>query len=199
VATTFYLVRHAAHPLVDRVLMGRTDGVLLTCEGRAQAERLTNHFGARHLDGVQSSPRGRARQTAEPVATRMNLPIAVTGGLDEIDYGEWSGRSFNSLQDDPRWSAWNTARGSARAPRGESMAELQVRVIAYLDGLRRQHPDGRFLLVSHAETIRAALLHYLGRPLDAFATIEVAPASVSTVRADGSAAEVMCVNERAGL
>jgi probable phosphoglycerate mutase len=197
VATTFYLVRHAAHPLVDRVLMGRTDGIVLTGEGRAQAERLADRFAGGGLDGVQSSPRGRAWQTAERIAMRLKLPIAVTGGLDEIDYGEWSGRSFDSLHDDPRWNAWNTARGSARAPHGESMAELQVRVIAYLDELRRQHSDGRFLLVSHAETIRAALLYYLGRPLDAFATVQVAPASVSTVLADGRGIEVVSVNERA--
>jgi broad specificity phosphatase PhoE len=41
------------------------------------------------------------------------------------------------------------------------------------------------VVVSHAEPIRAALLHYRGMALDRFAEIEVAPASVSVLCADG--------------
>ncbi|HZD92156.1 MAG TPA: histidine phosphatase family protein [Pseudolabrys sp.] len=196
-ATTFFLVRHATHGLIERVLMGRTDESILTGEGRAQADRLGRFFAGRQVEEVQSSPRSRARDTAAPIATHLGRPIVIEPALNELDYGEWSGRSFESLCDDPHWHSWNRARGSTRVPGGETMAELQARTMAHLRHLHRQDSRGAFVLVSHAEVIRAALLHALGWPLDDFAKLDLAPASVSTVRAEDGRFAVAAINEQA--
>ena len=50
------------------------------------------------------------------------------------------------------------------------------------------------MIVTHAEPIRAALMHYLALPLDDFQSVAIDPASVSTVSLMGSRAIVSRVN-----
>jgi broad specificity phosphatase PhoE len=52
------------------------------------------------------------------------------------------------------------------------------------------------VIVSHAEPIRAALMHYLGVPLDMFHTIDIDTASISTIALDGQQATVSRVNHK---
>jgi broad specificity phosphatase PhoE len=179
-----YLIRHGAHALVNKVLCGRTDGVPLSAEGVEQAHQLAAHFAGKPVDLVQSSPRQRTRQTAAPIAAAVGRPIDPAEGMDELDAGEWTGRSFIDLADDPAWSAWNASRGKARPPGGESMIELQARVLRHLHSLNETDADS-VVIVSHAEPIRAALLHCRNTPLDRFAEIDVAPGSISILRSEG--------------
>ena len=194
--TTFFLTRHAPHALVDAVLVGRMPGAQLDENGRKQARRVAGMLAGREITAIQSSPQARARETAQPIAGRTGLPIEIAQAVDEIDVGEWTGRPFSALREDPLWQLWNRARSSARPPRGESMQELQSRVVKHLYQMSSERPDARVVVVSHAEVIRAALLHVLKLPLDEFWRVEVAPTSVSTLVIDGDRAEVACVNER---
>ena len=64
------------------------------------------------------------------------------------------------------------------------MHELQARVVGHLQSLEDTKIES-VVIVSHAEPIRAALLHCLDVPLDRFSEIAVAPASISIVRSEG--------------
>jgi probable phosphoglycerate mutase len=115
------------------------------------------------------------------LAERFGLAVEIVPALNEIDYGEWTGRSFVELEQDPRWLSWNARRETSRPPNGESMRALQRRVVDHLEQLRRDRSADTVALVSHAEPIRAALLHYAGIKLDDFLSIMVDPASISTL------------------
>jgi broad specificity phosphatase PhoE len=193
---TIHLVRHAVHPLVDRVLVGRTSGVQLGEEGREQAKALARRFAREGIAGVQSSPQERALETAALIAAPLGLAVDTVPELDEADFGQWAGCSFEQLKRDPRWFAWNSERGTARPPGGETMLELQKRILGHLSRLQVEKPNSKLVLVSHAEVIRAALLHFLGIALDGFARIEIAPASISTLLLNGSGAQVIGCNDR---
>ncbi len=190
-----HLVRHAAHGLLGRTLTGRMPGVSLSPEGRAQAERLAARLAGEPIRAVLTSPLERARETAEPIAAALGLESRVEPALNEIDFGEWTGRSFDALEDDPAWRRWNAARGLARPPGGETMLAVQARMRDHIDGLRTEHPDGQVALVSHCDVIRATLLLYLGLPVDAYDRIAVDPASVSTVAIGDWGARVLSLNE----
>jgi broad specificity phosphatase PhoE len=194
--TTFFLTRHAPHGMIDAVLVGRMPGAELDENGREQAREVARLLAGRGISAIQSSPQARARETAQPIAGRTGLPVEIAEAVDEIDVGDWTGLPFSTLREDPLWQLWNRARSAARPPRGESMQELQSRVVRHLYQMSSDHPDARVVVVSHAEVIRAALLHVLKLPLDEFWRVEVAPASVSTLVIDGDQAEVGCVNER---
>jgi probable phosphoglycerate mutase len=198
VAATVFLVRHAAHDRVDRVLCGRLPGVGLGEAGRRQAEALARRFAAGGgVDAVWTSPLGRARETAESIAGRLGLPVRVSDALCEIDFGAWTGQAFDALRDDPRWRRWNEARGSERPPGGESMTEAQTRAAAEVERARAEHPDGRVVLVSHSDVIKAVLAGVLGLPLDAYSRFEVSPASVSALAVWDGGGKVLSMNEAA--
>jgi broad specificity phosphatase PhoE len=194
--TTFFLTRHAPHRLVDAVLVGRMPGASLDENGREQARRVAGLLAGRGVTAIQSSPQTRARETAQPIAGQTGLPVEIAEAVDEIDVGDWTGRPFSALQEDPLWQRWNRSRSSARPPQGESMQELQARVMRHLYQISSDRPDARVVVVSHAEVIRAALLHALNLSLDDFWLLEIAPASVSTLVIEGHRAEVARMNER---
>jgi probable phosphoglycerate mutase len=135
-------------------------------------------------------------QSACILAAHFKLPVEIVPALDELDYGEWTGRSFDDLAGDPRWSRWNGRRGASRPPRGESMRALQRRVVAHLEQLRGDCNAGTIIAVSHAEPIRAALLHYCGRHLDDFLSIEIEPASITTLGMDHDEVRIRGINQR---
>ncbi len=195
-AATVFLVRHAAHDRVDRVLCGRMPGVGLGEAGRRQAEALAQHFAGGGVSAVWTSPLQRARETAAPIAARLGLPARDSDALCEIDFGAWTGRAFDDLRDDPRWRRWNEARGSgARPPGGESMAEAQARAMAEVERARAEHPDGAVALVSHGDVIKAVLAGVLGLSLDAHARFEISPGSVSALAVWDGGGKVLSMNE----
>ncbi len=193
--TTFFLVRHATHALLGHVLVGRTPGLGLDAAGRAQAEDLARRLAGEGVTALQSSPRDRARETAAPIARRLGLAVEIEPAIDEIDFGAWGGRAFAALADEPGWDVWNARRSAARPPGGETMAELQHRVVRHLEATAARLPRARIALVSHAETIRAAVLHFRGMALDDFARIEIAPASITTLAFGERGCDVVGINQ----
>ena len=81
---------------------------------------------------MQTSPQPRARQTADAIALGAGLSSEIACNLNELDMGEWTGRSFAELERDPRWRAWNERRASSRPPGGESMAAIRRRMLGHL-------------------------------------------------------------------
>ncbi|WP_050385555.1 histidine phosphatase family protein [Bradyrhizobium pachyrhizi] len=194
-AKTIHLIRHGHHPLLGHRLCGRMPGVSLDALGRRQMACCAELLHP-SPDVIQSSPQLRAQQSAEILSYALGLPVQTATEIDEIDYGRWTGLPFAQLQCDPSWSKWNTQRASSCPPGGETMEALQQRIVAYLERLHNDDCATTIALVSHAETIRAALLYYQGIPLDDFLSIEVDPASISTLTFDGSRTQVMCSSIR---
>ena len=180
-ATTLHLVRHAAHGLLGRVLAGRMPGVPLNAEGVVQAAALADALAARPIRAVLSSPLQRAHDTAAPIAARHGLPVLTEAGLDELDFGAWTGKTFDTLAADPAWDAWNRCRSLAPAPGGETMVAAQARALAAVTRVRQAVPDGEAVLVGHSDVLKAVLAYLLGTPLDLLQRIELAPASRSVV------------------
>jgi probable phosphoglycerate mutase len=192
VTAHLHLIRHGHHPLLGRVLCGRMPGVQLDELGCRQMAVTAAVIGRTAPVAVQSSPQRRALQSAGIIAARCGLAVEIVSVFDEIDMGQWTGASFADLASDKAWQSWNEKRGSMRPPGGESMRTLQNRVVRHVEQFRGQ--EGSVVIVSHAEPIRAALMHYLRVPLDRFHSIAIDPASVSTIALDGSRARVSCVN-----
>jgi broad specificity phosphatase PhoE len=192
---TIHLVRHGHHAMLGHWLCGRMPGVQLDDLGCRQMSRCAEMISERPA-AVQSSPQRRAQQSASILAWHFGLPVEIVPGVDEIDYGAWTSRTFSELEGDTRWNKWNTRRSAGRPPGGESMRALQQRMVRHLEQLRSAQADGPIVIVSHAEPIRAALLHYSRTPLDNFLSIEVDPASVSTLAVDRAGIRISRINQQ---
>lgn len=195
VGTVFHLVRHASHDLVGRVLVGRGP-VALSEAGQREAGMVSRALADAGLAAVFTSPQPRARQTAALIAAHAGVAATVDPGLDELDFGAWTGLAFDALQDDSRWQAFNTFRGGAPIPGGETMLAVQARAVETVLRLRDAHPNTALALVSHADVLKAILAHFLGMPLDLIGRIELAPASRSVLTVFAADAVVHQVNQR---
>ena len=156
---------------------------------------MAGRLAAEKIDALYSSPLQRTRETAEILSDRLGLPIQYREDVIELDFGEWTGRTADEIRKDERWQLWSNCRSIAAIPGGESWRQVQDRVVGALFDLQRLYPTGSLVLVSHGDVIRAGLLFALGMPLDFCSRIEVAFASISTIRLDGSGIRVLALNE----
>lgn len=194
--TTFLLIRHGTHSLLNRMLVGRKPGVSLSVEGQAQAERLAERIAAHMpLTAIYSSPMERATETAQPLSDRLNLPVQIAEEFNELDFGDWTGFDFDKLHSLPAWQHFNSYRSGTRIPNGELMLETQARAVSGLSKLHAQHGDETVAVVTHGDVIRAIINYYLGAPLDLFRRIEISPASISIVALHDWGPQVLRVND----
>ena len=192
--TIFHLLRHG-EPTVFGRINGRLPGVGLSTKGRAEIAAVAARLTAEKIEAIYSSPLQRTRETAEILSERLGVPIQYREDVIELDFGEWTGLTADAIRNDERWQVWNSNRSIATIPGGESWRQVQHRVVGTLFDLQQMHPSGCVVIVSHGDVIRAALLFALGMPLDFYSRIEIAPASVSTIRLDGSGIRVLGIND----
>lgn len=162
--TRLLLLRHGQTALsVDRRYSGRGNPEL-TEVGLAQARSAAARLGARtDIAAVISSPLHRARTTADAVADRLGLDVAVDDGFIETDFGSWEGLTFTeaAAQDPDLHARWLSDTGVA-TPGGESFAQVADRVIAAKNVLLQLYPGQTVLIVSHVTPIKLLLRDALG-------------------------------------
>ena len=197
--TTFFLVRHASCEGLGQTIWGRTGGICLNEQGRTEAQQLAERFTSVKLDALYSSPLERARETAEALARVAQLEIQPNAAFNEIDFGEWSGKSFATLSNDERWRRFNTQRSLAQIPGGESFIDVQARAINELEKLRERHGEARVAIVSHADVIRAIVSYVAGAPIDFWQRLGISPSSVTIVASDEHGTKLLAVNNKSEL
>ncbi|MBV9018173.1 MAG: histidine phosphatase family protein [Alphaproteobacteria bacterium] len=195
----FHLLRHGEHGLLGKVLAGRMPGVEMTERGRAEIASQAERLARDKIAAIYASPLQRTRESAEIVAARLGLPIEFRDDLLELDFGEWTGATFDSIRADPRWQAWSTQRSLASIPSGESMRAVQQRIVAAMLELNDRHLHETVVLVSHGDVIRCALLFALGMPIDFYNRIEVGQGSISTIQIHAGGIRVSTLGERPRL
>ena len=139
----------------------------LTARGLEQARELAERVGERGVRALYTSHLRRARETAEVVAARLDLEATVDARLAEAWMGEWEGRLKEevSRHEAEEWAAYWRG-GAFRFPGGESLPELQARVLAALADVRAGPLPA--LVVCHGGAIRAAWTGADPRGLEAF-------------------------------
>jgi probable phosphoglycerate mutase len=197
--TLVLLVRHGATPTTGQVMPGRAPGLHLSEAGQAQAAAVAERFATLKLDAIYTSPLERASETAAPTAAATGLTPIEEPGLLEADVGEWTGKTLASLARLKEWRGVHGSPSTFRFPGGESLAELQARVVAVLDRVHAAHPGGTVACFSHADPIRLGLVFALGAPLDAFGRVVVDTGSISALRfTTGHSPQVLSTNTVTG-
>lgn len=179
--TIILFIRHGITTQLGKMVSGRMAGVHLNEVGRAQAERLSERLAHLGIDAIYSSPMERTMETAQPLSTRFDIPILTRKGLIEVDAGDWTGMTYDAVRATSEWKNYMQNPGLAKIPNGESISDVQSRVVAELEELRSQHRDNTIALFSHADVIKAALIFYVGIPIPSYQRLEIDPASISVL------------------
>lgn len=163
--TVVHLVRHGEVENPSGVLYGRLPGFGLSGAGREMAAEVARFFDGIEVSLIVSSPLERARQTAEPLATRTGLPVRVDDRLIESanrfqgmrvgTVRELLGRPANLwLLRNPFTPSW-----------GERYDEVARRVLDAAASAARDAAGGHAVLVSHQLPIWVARRRVEGRHL----------------------------------
>lgn len=193
--TLVLLVRHGQTPSTGRVLPGRRAGLHLAADGAAQAASTAERIAAiKNVAAVYSSPLERARETAAPIARAVGARVRVHHGLNECDFGSWTGKQLASLRKLPAWEQVQRYPSGFRFPGGESFAEMQQRIVTSIQELVGRHPGQTIVAVSHADPIKAAVAHAVGTPLDLFQRIVISPCSVTAILYGSGGPAVLSTN-----
>ena len=192
--TTFLLIRHGHTEWVGKAIAGRSPGVGLSEKGKGELPALVQALSSFKIHAIYSSPLDRTLETARPIASSLGIEINVREELNEIDYGEWTGRELQPLRQDPLWARYQRFRSTTRIPGGERFTEVQARVVDVIEELRQAHPEQIVALVSHGDTIRVVIAHYLGMNLDQLTRLVIEPSSVSGLRVTDYGPELLFMN-----
>ncbi len=194
------LIRHGVTESTDSgVISGWTPGVHLTDQGRQQAGRLVERLAGLPIAAIYSSPLERCRETIAPLASERDLRVHVRSDLGEVRYGSWTGKRVSVLARTTLWKVVHAAPSRARFPGGESLLEVQQRIVKELEriaGERRKHV---IALCSHGDPIRLALAHFSGTHTDLYQRIALDTASVSVVALGDGAPLILRVNDTGDL
>lgn len=138
---------------------GSTDSPL-TWRGRRQARRTALHLAAQPggITAIYSSPLQRCRHTAEAVAERLGIRVAVHDDLREYAIGEWEDLPFRQLAEAHRFIEIAAADQDFAPPGGESLRQVAERIVPAIRQIHDRHAnDERVLLVSHGAAMAVAL------------------------------------------
>ncbi|MCG6659886.1 histidine phosphatase family protein [Halomonas campisalis] len=141
----------------ERRYQGQRDIPLLLPEALGDMARLRDHLAGEPFDAVHCSDLTRCRQTLAHVFDADERQTRLDPRLRELDFGDYEGRCYAELKDQPAYRAWIDSRGEQAPPGGESAAALRARLEAWLTellatALREGHR--RVLTVTHGGVIR---------------------------------------------
>ena len=194
-ATLVLFVRHGQTPTTGSVLPGRAPGLHLAAEGAEQARRAAERLAALdRVKAVYASPMERAVETARPIASACGLRVRRNPGLNECDFGRWTGRKLRSLRKRKEWATVQHHPSGFRFPGGESFAEMQARALDAVAAITARHSGETVVAVSHADVIKALTASAAGTPLDLFQRIVISPCSVTAIAYHPAGPMVLTVN-----
>lgn len=133
-----------------------TTDLPLLPEGEAAARSLSDRLAGVDFAQVLTSPRTRARRTAELAGF---ADAAVDDDLVEWAYGDYEGITTDEIRRaDPGWTVWTHP-----SPGGESAEEVQRRLDRVVARVRAT--EGRTLAFGHGHALRALAARWLGLPV----------------------------------
>ena len=115
-----------------------------------------------------SSPARRCRALLEmlpraQVAVPSSLP-STDPRLRELNFGAWEGQPWADIDPDAM-RVWKTDFVHRAPPKGESLASLHTRALAWLAEARSSHSQRTIACITHLGVVRCLLAHAMRLPL----------------------------------
>jgi probable phosphoglycerate mutase len=167
-----WVVRHGQ---TEWSIAGRhtsTTDLPLQPEGEEAARELGPRLAGHRFDLVLTSPRLRARRTAE----LAGFPAAEADeDLAEWAYGDYEGVTSAEIQEQaPGWTIW-----TGTVPGGESAEQVGARLDRVVARVR--DVDGDALVFGHGHALRALAARWLGLPVSEGRLLRLDTATVSVL------------------
>ncbi len=131
---------------------GRIKGTLnipLSLVGREQVAKAVDALADSAIEVVYSAPCQSALETAQAIATRLDVKVKRIDSLHNLDHGLWHGKLIEEVkQRQPKvYRMWQEQPETVCPPEGETLAAARVRVQKALRRLLRKHQRGVIAIV----------------------------------------------------
>lgn len=194
--TRLYLIRHGeVEKAYHRVFGGRID-MDLSPLGHKQVRALACFLRAAPPDVLYASPMRRVQQTLAPLAEETGLKPVLMEGLREVDFGAWTGLSWDEVQQKHGVSAfsWLHQLEDGTIERAETVKEFRRRVELSLDQILAEAPGKTVAVICHGGVIRMLLSILLDLPFRKMSIFEIEYASVTKIHHRPSKREIEFLN-----
>lgn len=146
----------------------------LTADGERQARALADRLAGRHFAAVLTSPRRRARRTADLAGLTVT---DVDDNLVEWHYGRYEGRTTADIHTErPQWNIWHDG-----CPDGESPTQVGARLDRLLARVTPLLAQGDVALVGHAHALRVLGARWIDLPPSVGGRLRLDTATVSVL------------------
>ena len=158
----FILVRHGKTEYNERrQYCGALDPDLSDL-GRQELEHsaIKTYLKEHTPDMVFCSPMRRTLQTAAILLDGRDVPLVAVPELREIDFGDFEGRSYKDMKDDPAYTAWLDTNCEGPIPGGDFPESFRDDVEVCFESLMetcRTERVERALIVSHGGVLGTIL------------------------------------------
>ncbi|MFC6171596.1 histidine phosphatase family protein [Loigolactobacillus jiayinensis] len=185
--TEFYIVRHGqTQANTQDIKQGtiNTPATYLNDTGKAQAQKLHDHFDLKFADRMIASPLERTKQTAAILNVGYDLPLSYDQRLLEISYGRWDGQTNASLRKTYP-ELFNPITGEvypdyAIPAKGEEFTAVEARVREFTEDMTQRYPEEKIVIVSHGFTVRSFAINAV-QPKDPMSMPEPENTSVTKI------------------
>ena len=126
----------------------------LSSAGMGDAGRVAEILAPVHPEAIYSSPYLRARQTVEPLAAKLGMPVLEVPDLRERALSEGPVEDWQAALE-RSWRDFSFA-----LPGGESSAAAQRRAVAAFRHIAENHPIDPVVLATHGNLLALLMNHY---------------------------------------
>jgi len=194
-----FLIRHGETICnVEKKYCGFTESDL-TKTGILQSEILADRLKDEKIDNIYASDMKRTLKTAR-IIFKKNKIIKATA-LREMNFGCWENKTYQELCSSKYkdlYSKWLDDPLSISIPKGESLQDLEKRIMKLFNSAILEHKDKKIAFVTHGGPIRVILCSVLGKKLSYFWKIKLDPGSLTCFEYKDGKAKNLILNEIIG-
>ena len=194
--TRLYLLRHGeVESRYHRVFGGKID-MELSPLGHQQVKALADYFRRHPPHVMYASPMKRVQQTLEPLANWTGLTPNILPGLREVDFGAWTGLSWEQVYERFKVSAfdWLKELEAGSISGAESTGDFRKRVDESLKQILLQAAHKEVAVVAHGGVIRMLLAIILDLPFAKMSIFDIEYASITKVKLLPNKSEIELLN-----
>ncbi len=163
-------IRHGKTPgNEEKKYTGKGTDEGLSEDGKKEVLFLKKRAGSflKEAELVFSSPMKRAKETAKLLFNDMT--IKSVNGLEEMDFGDFEGKTYEDLCKNPDYLKWIKTRGEVSFGGCESRADFTKRTVsAFYEIVDRAKDVGTFCIIAHGGSIMAVMSALTGEDYYSF-------------------------------
>jgi probable phosphoglycerate mutase len=144
------LIRPGSTDLDEQGRVQGTIDVPLSERGGAVVTRLVEELQHGGIEVIYSSGGQASRETAEALATGLDIKLKKLENMQNLDHGLWQGMAIDEIRrKHPKvYRQWQEQPQTICPPSGEMLSDAESRVRASLAKLLKRHKQGTFAIVA---------------------------------------------------